>query len=170
MAFQNLKGKEGKIFRSNILHICELESKKERRGGLFFLVHQNSPSSSFRNSLMYTQCPKAMFPGYYRSTVSLHHFTHFSSRKLGNLGAYLVTRKSFRCFVNLPGTHSGTILLQENMLPCAAEGKCGLDHQKSPRNQFNPPHYLLSYQRTFIFLYCSPPVSSKASLLNKGEK
>lgn len=34
MVFQNLKGKEGKIFRSNNLHICELESKKEIGGGL----------------------------------------------------------------------------------------------------------------------------------------
>ena len=116
-AFQNLKGKEEKIFRRNNLHICELEAKKERQGVLFFLSHQNSPSSSFKNSLMETQRPKAMFAGYYRFTASLHQFTHFSSRNLENLGAYLVLRKSFHCFVNLPGTHNGTSLLR-SAIPC----------------------------------------------------
>lgn len=51
-AFQNLKGKEEKIFRRNNLLICELEAEKEREGVLFLLSHQNSPSLSFKNGLV----------------------------------------------------------------------------------------------------------------------
>lgn len=125
-AFQNLKGKEGKSLGRNHLHICKLEAQIQREGVLFFLVHQNSPSSSFKNTLCKPSVQKQCFLVII-NLVSLHHFSRFSSRNLENLGAYLVTRMSLHCFVNPPGTHNGTGFLQNTPL-CAAAVKCGLNH------------------------------------------
>lgn len=116
-----------------------------------------------------------MFPGYYQSIISLYHFTPFSPRNLENPGAHLAIRKTFHCIVHLPGTHKGTSLLQRNELLCAAGEKRGLLHWWEFGSPFQGTNSTLRmnsspYQRTSIVFYCSPPVNSKASLLNKKTK